>query len=134
MNFLSMTQDEQDLAIAENMHGREVEFFHYNLNVANYEQLLSQPPLNTLPAEWPADLVQYKKMTRDQTVAAISDEATLSLVGNLQLRDRLTAAKKAEAVERGRVEMYRNTLATSIPQPRLVAAVAKAKALRDARV
>lgn len=133
MNFLSMTQDEQDLAIAQNLHGRETEWFHYDLNVRNYDKLLSQSPLKDLPAEWPAELVQYRKLNRDQTVMAINDEQVLGTVTNLQLRDRLQAAKKAESLERGRAEMYRNNLATCIPQPRLTAAIAKAKIARDAQ-
>lgn len=133
MNFLSMTQDEQDLAIAHNLHARETEWFHYDLNVRNYDNLLTRPPLTDLPAEWPAELVQYKKLSRDQTIAAISDDQVLGTVINFQLRDRLVAAKKAESIERGRAEMYRNNLATSIPQPRLTAAIAKAKIARDAQ-
>lgn len=133
MNFLSMTQDERDLAIAQDLHGRETEWFHYDLNVRNYDNLLAQSPLTDLPAEWPAELVQYKKLTRDQTIAAISDDQVLGTVVNLQLRDRLVAAKKAESIERGRAEMYRNNLATSIPQQRLTAAIVKAKIARDAQ-
>lgn len=127
-----MTQDEQDLAVAQNIYSREVEWFHYDLNVRHYQSLLSQDPLKSLPAEWPAEISKYKSLSRDEAVRMISDSAVLVQVTQLQHRDRLQALMKADAIERDKVEMYRNGLASTLPQARLNAAMAKAKAARDA--
>lgn len=35
MQYQSLTQEEQDLAIAQALHSREVEHFNYALNAAN---------------------------------------------------------------------------------------------------
>lgn len=43
--YQQLTQDEMDDAIAENLYGREVEHFHYELNRRNYVEMLKTLPV-----------------------------------------------------------------------------------------
>ena len=54
VTYLSLTQAERDDAIAQALHGREVEHFHYELNRLNYESMLGK--MVDLPDEWPAEV------------------------------------------------------------------------------
>mgnify|MGYP007080331985 CR=1 FL=1 len=56
MHYQQLTQQEMDTTIAENLHGREVEHFHHELNIAVYDELLT-----TLPAgEWRSRVQQLR--------------------------------------------------------------------------
>jgi len=132
LNYVSLTKEERDLAIAQAIHAREVEWFHYETNRVNYESLLSDPSLANLPAEWPAELVKYQGKKRDEIVAAIKDDATLTSVFNLQQRDDLKRAAKTEAIERDRVAQYHEKLLSSLPAGKdRDEAITAAKAERD---
>lgn len=56
MNYQQLTQQEMDTTIAENLHGREVEHFHHELNIAVYDGLLASLP----PGEWKTRVAQLR--------------------------------------------------------------------------
>lgn len=134
MDFVSLTQDEQWLAIAQNLHGREVEWFHYDLNCRQYESLLSDPSMAELPEEWPAHLAKFRGLSRDEAIRKVSDLPSLMQVQKMEHRDRLRLLLRAEMVERERVGLYHSQLHAAFPDANVRdTALARARQLREAR-
>lgn len=98
MQYSFLTQDQKDDIVAGAMMGREVEHFHHDHNTKVYTEMLA-----TLPQDaWPANLVQFKDLSRDQVVAAAGADADQVLT--YQYRDQLQHLLKTETVERDRVD------------------------------
>lgn len=133
-NYVSMSANDQWLSVAQNLHSREVEWFHYDLNVQNYTALLASESMAGLPAEWPEELVKYKNLSRDEAIRKIEDIDTLLLVQNLAHRDRIKLLMRAEIIERQKVGMYRDQLLASFPSAQVrEAALTRAQEIRDAQ-
>ena len=132
MQYQSLTQEERDLAIAQALHARETEHFHYDLNIQNYEAMLKEPALAELPKEWPAEVAKYRTLARDAVVAAVSDPVQRALVLSLQQRDRLVHMTACEKHEAANVERIYAALDTQLPPVRKEAALAAAKTAREA--
>jgi len=106
MQYQQLTQDEMDDVIAENLYGREVEHFHYELNRKNYEEMLK-----TLPAG-------------DAGGAPDDREAAA-------YRAYIEGLVKTEAAGRDKTERTYDALATNLADPtRKAAAIERATAKR----
>lgn len=131
MDYLTITQDDRDKAIAEAIHSREMEYFHCELNASNYTGLLAG--MDKVPDTLPVDLAYLQGRSRDEIiVAAKSDndrDTAIAVMDKLRLR-RLLAA---EQYERSKTEAYYGQLLAQLPDPaKRAAALAAAKADRDA--
>lgn len=122
MEYQILTQDERDLIVAEAIHSRELEHFHYDLNRQNYEVMLQDETILALPKEWPEDLIKHRTKTRDVVIAEIIDPDTRDLVLLLQQRDKLQHLKNCETVECVNVERIYKALVQQLPDERKKAA------------
>lgn len=62
LTYQQLVREEMDIAIADNLHGREVEHFHHELNIAVYDDLLA-----TLPAgPWKDRVQQLRDEGQDE--------------------------------------------------------------------
>ncbi len=129
LKYDTITDDDEKLDLADQLHYREIEHQQYDRNADGFKALLdAMAPLN-LPAEWPDELKQYRKMTRDQVIEAIEDEATEELVLNLLHRKQLRERWRAERHEAKRVEQYIEQIKAQLPKQK----AAYDKVLLDAK-
>ena len=133
--YETLTDDEDDLEIADQLHYREVEHRNYMRNANAFKALLDAMAPLKLPDQWPDELKQYKNMTRDQVIAAIEDEATETLVLNLLQRKMLRERWRAELHEAGKIESYMAQVKSMLPAKKADRDVilANAKTRRDAK-
>lgn len=76
--YQQLSQDEMDTIIAENMHGREVEHFHHELNAATYAALMAAPSFQSAPPEWQARITQLRTEAQAEMVKIRGLYAALS--------------------------------------------------------
>ena len=93
---------------------REREVFSYDINITNYEALLSSLPQQ----DWPEHLVQYKGLTADK----IPDEYD-DICNQLNYRDRIWGLLKTERAERDKSQRVLDVLVAQIPENELEAAL-----------
>lgn len=75
---------------------RKLEVAQYDANIAMYKSILE-----TLPTEWPDNLVQYKNPLNEHDAAAqIEDLDDLELVSKLWYADQVKKMIRSETVER----------------------------------
>lgn len=110
-----LTQAEQDDAVLAAIMQREREHFHYELNRANYEEILAGPVMTALPDNWPANLERFKGLTGEALAAALTDPTDYEVVSNLKLRDRLRLLLATTKTETATVEHVRVALDTVLP-------------------
>ena len=125
-----VTQTEHDKNLAMAIEMRENEVYQYQINVNNYEQMLST--CADLPAAWPANLLQYKGLSRDQLAATVENDDDLEIVSRLSFRDELKMRVRSEKIERNKVNMILASLvsqATDIVKIRQIIADNKAARL-----
>jgi len=89
MHYQQLTQQEMDTTIAENLHGREVEHFHHELNIAVYDRLLVILPIG----EWRSRVQQLRNegQVEMDKIAGLHD----SLLERLPLGKRNNAFARA---------------------------------------
>jgi hypothetical protein len=89
--------------------GREMEIYHYQINVDNYTTMLA-----TLPADaWPDDLLPYKEAAIDRLPESLSDEV-INTISEYQYRDRIKNLLRTEKVEQGKTVRIRDALKSQI--------------------
>jgi hypothetical protein len=103
-----ITQDEHDKNLAQSIEMREQEVYQYQVNINNFESMITA--LGDLPTQWPAHLVQYRGMTRDQMAVAIEDDDELDVASGLSFRDELKARIRSEKMEQRKSKMVLDTL------------------------
>lgn len=131
MEYKSLTQAERDATIAEAIHSREVEFFHYDLNAANYQNLLNG--MAATPNAWPDELRYLKDRTRDDIIALAKTDADGALALAIMEKDRLRRLMASEQHERAKVDTYHAQLVAQFKTPaELDAALAAARTKREA--
>jgi hypothetical protein len=88
---------------------RELEVYHYQLNIDNYTVMLT-----ALPSDgWPAHLVGYAASTTDQLPFEMSD-ADVDLINDYQYRDRLRISVRSERVEQSKTARVLDALKSQI--------------------
>ena len=119
MTFYTINQSHTTNAIADAIVGREMEVFSYDMNITNYEIMLT-----TLPQDsWPENLLQYQRSTLDQ----VPDELDQT-VSDYQYRDRIRSLLKTERLERNKAFRIYEALLSRIPEEDRAAAIAAAQA------
>lgn len=107
MSFYTITSEQLTNAIADAIVGREAEIFSYEMNITNYEIMLT-----TLPTDdWPNHLVQYQYVTLDR----VPDEYDAT-VSEYQYRDRLRLLLKTERLERSKSVKIYEALLSRLPE------------------
>ena len=118
MTFYTLNQTDTLNAIADAVVGREMEIFSYDMNIANYEIMLTSLPTD----DWPEHLVQYKNMTLDR----VPDEYDQA-VSDYQYRDRIKALLKTERLERSKAYRIYEALVSRLPENEREELIAAAK-------
>jgi hypothetical protein len=103
-----ITQDEHDKNLAQSIEMRENEVYQYQININNFESMIAN--LSGLPTQWPAHLVQYRGMSRDEMAARIDDDDELEIASGLAFRDELKARIRSEKMEQRKSKMVLDTL------------------------
>ena len=134
--YETLTDADDDLELADQLNGREQEHRQYARNAAAFEAILAAMVPLGLPADWPAELVKYKDLSRDQIIAAIDDESMQTLVLNLAHRQMIKRRMQAEKHEASRIEMYMKQVKAMLPTNKADydKVLADAKARREAKV
>jgi hypothetical protein len=137
MEYKSLTKAERDLAIAEAIHSREVEHFHYELNATNYQDLLAS--LAAVPDQWPENLQYLRGYSRDEIIKAAKTESDASAALAIMEKIRLTHLLKSESHELAKVALYHSQLLSHFKDEEelataLTAARTKREAAEDARL
>lgn len=131
MDYKSLTQADRDLAIAEAIHSREVEHFHYELNASNYQDLLDG--MKDVPSIWPDELLYLKNRSRDEIIATAKNDSDAASALAIMEKDRLARLLKSEQHERAKVETYHAQLVAKFASDvELTVALDAAKTKRDA--
>lgn len=107
MSFYTINQQKHLETLAEAAVIREQEIFQYDVNIANYEAMLSAMTQN----DWPENLVQYRNSTPDQ----IPDELD-QVVADYQYRDRLRYLLKTEKIERNKSFKVYEAMLSQLPE------------------
>jgi hypothetical protein len=108
-----ITQDEHDKNLAQSIEMRENEVYQYQININNFEAMVAS--LGSLPTQWPAHLVQYRGMSRDQMAARIEDDDELEIAAGLAFRDELKARIRSEKMEQRKSKMVLDALVNTCP-------------------
>lgn len=117
MAFYTLTQQKMYNTIADAIVGREQEVFLYDLNINNYNTMLTNLPQD----DWPEHLVQYKNSTPEN----IPDEYD-QIVADYQYRDRLRYLLKTERIERSKSFRVYESLLSQLPADERDALIAAA--------
>lgn len=117
--------------VADSIAGREKEIYQYQLNINNFEAMLTGIATN-LPAEWPENLLQYRTWDRDRLVATL-DDATLEIVTGLLFRDNLRMRIRTERIEQRKSQLVLDSLKLQVLNADAVRAkIAEEKAKQNA--
>lgn len=135
VKYLALNQDYQLLELAQAIHGREAEHYHYSLNYENYQSLLAREEYTSLPADWPDALKHYRGLSRDQIVAALvnKDAEGMKLALRLMQRDRLRALAACEEFEMANTQMIYETLLNRVSREELLPYLEQARVRREQR-
>lgn len=106
MQYLSISPDDHQNNLADALVMREAEIYQYDINIENYERMLSALP----QGDWPDHLIQYKGKPADQ----VPDEYDNDVIA-LNYRDRLRTLLKTEKAERKKSELVYETLKAQLP-------------------
>jgi hypothetical protein len=106
MTFYTINQEKHFETLAFSAVHREQEIFQYDVNIANYEAVLTSLP----QGDWPENLVQYQHSTPDQ----IPDELDQTVL-DYQYRDRLRYLLKTERIERSKSFKVYEALLSQLP-------------------
>lgn len=91
----AIVQSDHDFNLAQSILQRETEVYQYQLNVFNFETMISR--IKTLV--WPAHLLPYRGMGREQVAANLLDDDDLEVVTELMFRDELRVRLRTEKIE-----------------------------------
>lgn len=104
-----ITDQEKLAALVMNSFHREMEIYGYQLNIDNYNAMLS-----VLPADaWPADLEAFKSIKTEDLPHELTDEQ-VSQIADLQYRDRLRVLVRTEKAEQNKSVRIRDVLKAQI--------------------
>ena len=117
MDFYTINQQKHYEIVASAIVGRELELYHYDLNITNYEAMLLVLP----QGDWPENLAQYQKMSAEGIPHDVHDD-----VINYQYRDRLSLLLKTEKAERNKTYLVYQALLSQLPEDQKEALIAAA--------
>ena len=102
-----VTQSDHDRNLAMSIDMRENEVYQYEININNYTAMLA----SCITDPWPAHLMPYRGMGRDQLAQAIESDDDLDLASQLAFRDELRLRIRSEKMECNKSKMM---LATAV--------------------
>jgi hypothetical protein len=124
VNIISNEKRKADLADA--IVSRTHEVYGYDINVTNYQQMLT-----TLPTEWPAHLAEYRGMDPHAAAVACPNDY-LEELALIQQGERVSALLSTEIVERAKAQNTLDALLTQLPAEGSDAALQAAVDRREA--
>ena len=96
-----VTQSDHDRNLALSIDMRENEVYQYEININNYTAMLA----SCITDPWPAHLMPYRGMGRDQLAQAIESDDDLDLASQLAFRDELRLRIRSEKMECNKSKM-----------------------------
>ena len=96
-----VTQSDHDRNLAMSIDMRENEVYQYEININNYTAMLA----SCIADPWPAHLMPYRGMGRDQLAQAIESDDDLDLASQLAFRDELRLRIRSEKMECNKSKM-----------------------------
>ena len=96
-----VTQSDHDRNLAMAIDMRENEVYQYEININNYTAMLA----SCITDSWPAHLMPYRGMGRDQLAQAIESDDDLDLASQLAFRDELRLRIRSEKMECNKSKM-----------------------------
>jgi hypothetical protein len=97
--------------LANSIQSREGEVAQYQQNVVMYQAILA-----TLPAEWPAHLLQYKgASSQHDAIAGIEDMADVELISQLWYADDCRKLIRTETLEMTKSNAILQALKSQLP-------------------
>lgn len=119
--FLTLTQDEIDLKLAEAIKSRELELLAYDFEQAGHELVVT-----SIADDWTPELEKYKGLTRDQLIKATNNDKvnaiTLKKVADLNHKDKAIHEIEAVKIELAKSEKHYENLLSQLPEERREAA------------
>jgi len=103
MNYITITENDRQAAIAAAIAAREQELFGYDLNIVNYNALLEGLPKDPTP----------KEFQRPKSGEPLETAVRRAEYG---FRDEIHARLVAEKVERGKSERVYQVLLAQLPE------------------
>lgn len=104
-----ITNNEHLNNLVQAAYYRELEVYQYQINIDNYNVMLSALPTD----EWPMHLGMYVNTPIDQLPIAMTDQ-DVDLVNDYQYRDRLRVAVRSERAEQSKAARVLEALKTQI--------------------
>jgi len=84
---------------------RNEEILHYQINIDNYTLMIQ-----SLPAEWPAEIAHLRGSDVATVIANIQDEQLAMLASDLIFKDKLAATLMTEKIEQRKAIMVRDVI------------------------
>jgi hypothetical protein len=106
-----ITQEEHERNLAMAIEMRETEVYQYQTNINNYSDMLAA----CITDPWPARLLAYRGMGRDQLAASIENDDDLELASKLAFRDELRFRIRSEKMECAKSKMLLDAAVKSAP-------------------
>ena len=115
VDFLTISDNDRKLNLVRALIGREQEIHSYDINIGNYETMISSLPTG----EWPDLIASYKN-----TPIELVPEDLHQSVTDYQFRDRVKALLATERLERSKSVRVYEALRSQIPSGELSSLVA----------
>lgn len=126
LTLIAFDPEEEKLKeIADHVVARQEEVANYQINIDNYTAMIALLD-ETLPAEWPTDLLAYRGKDLQQIYAAVPDDLVDTVVDLLH-RDRLRMLLRSEKGEQRKANLVLSQLLTKLPSDRRDELVATAR-------
>ena len=110
MTLLTITQQDTINTLAVNAVHREREVHQYQINIDNYNQMLTTLPQDTIPTE----LEQYLN-TQPDDLPIEMEIATVMLISQYQYRDRLKKLLRTGNIEQSKARAVLDSLKAQLP-------------------
>ena len=113
--FIVRTQNAEDDDVLASIQGRENEIANYDLNAANYADMLAAPAIVALPTEWPPEFAQFKRATAEQVATADLSPADKDRLSLLLFRSHLQMLARTTVIERDKALAVYSALLKRLP-------------------
>lgn len=104
-----LTTEEQQANLVANAYHREMEIYHYQINIDNYTAMLSVLPTDG----WPEGLAGYQTIQISELPLSMSDE-DVQTISDYQYRDQIQKLLRTEKVEQAKSKKVLDALKLQI--------------------
>jgi hypothetical protein len=119
MQFYSITDEQMQATLVAALIHREREIHSYDVNITNYETILTTMPTG----EWPDLIASYKGMPIENVPEDLHDNVT-----TYSFRDRVKGLLATEKVERSKSAKVYDAIVAQLPADQIPTLVAQALA------